>query len=313
MTIDHPVRRALARVCSDDTMARIVDPVLADIRSEQRRPRWLGYVDLLRALAVHTVTSTPRVIARAASDNGYAMPRAGGIAIAVSLAAAILIVVLGHGGWTQRTGGVDAIAATFLLPGAIAMTLPAALLIAIPLVLTGRPPQARTRRHVLALAMIHIALMLALIGWIVPEANQAYRVRISGNPNMTRGLNETPFSTLQRQLDLLKLSGATTLAVRRAEVGYQQRLAMTVTALPISVIALAIAWSRAGRRRPLVAGFVAFAIYLLIDPPIQQAIYVEMLGVVSWPVMVLAWLPQLLLGVAALYCCRIVTTTIANP
>jgi len=82
MTIDHPIRRTLARVCSGETMARIVDPVLADVRSEQRRPRWLGYFDLLRALAVHTVTSTPRVIARAASDNGYAMPRAAVIAIA---------------------------------------------------------------------------------------------------------------------------------------------------------------------------------------------------------------------------------------
>ena len=36
MTINHPIRRFLALLCSDDTMARVVDPVLADIRWERR-------------------------------------------------------------------------------------------------------------------------------------------------------------------------------------------------------------------------------------------------------------------------------------
>lgn len=31
MTSAHPLRRLLARVCSTDTMARVVDPTLADI------------------------------------------------------------------------------------------------------------------------------------------------------------------------------------------------------------------------------------------------------------------------------------------
>lgn len=312
MTIDHPIRRTLARLCSGETMARIVDPVLADVRSEQRRPRWLGYFDLLRALAVHTVTSTPRVIARAGSDNGYAMPRAAAIAIAVSFAAAILLVGMTHVQLARQHGVGYLISEVFVLPGTIAWTLPAALLIAIPITLKGRRPTARTRRHVLALATMHVALMLALIGWIVPEANQVYRVRTSGNPNITRGLNEIPLTTLPREIDLIKLSGDT-LGVRRAEYGYQGRLAMTVTALPLSIVALAIAWSRPGRRRPLLAGLSAFAIYLLLSPPIQQWIYLEMIRLVSWPVMVLAWLPQLLLGVAALYCYRLGNTTIANP
>jgi hypothetical protein len=311
MTIDHPVRRALARVCSDETMARIVDPVLADVRSEQRRPRWLGYFDLLRALAVHTVTSTPRVMARAASDNGYAMPRAAAMAIAVSLATAILLVGLTHVQLVRHHGVGYLISEVFVLPGTIAWTLPAALLIAIPMTLKGTDPEARTRRHVLALAALHVVAIFALIGWVVPEANQAYRVRTSGNVNVARGPNEIRFSALSRQIETLKLSGVSTLTVRRAEVGYQQRLAMTVTALPLSIIALAIAWSRAGRRRPLVAGFVAFATYLLVSPPMHQVIYVELIGLESWPVMVLAWLPQLLLALPALYCYRI--TTIANP
>ena len=313
MTIDHPVRRALARICSDDTMGRIVDPVLADIRSEQRRPRWLGYLDLLRALAVHAAMSTPRVMTRAVVDDGYAMPRAACIAIAVSLGTAILIVGVTHAGVAPRNGVVHLISEIFILPGTVAWTLPAALLIAIPLALAGRRPTARTRRHVLALAMMHVALMFALIGWIVPEANQAYRVRTSGNANVARGPNEIRFSALSRQIETLKSSGADTLIVRRAEVGYQLRLAMTVTALPLSIVALAIAWSRAGRRRPLVAGFAAFAIYLLISPPIQQSIYVEMIRLESWPVILLAWAPQLLLGVFAFFCYRMVNATPANP
>jgi hypothetical protein len=310
MTIDHPLRRALARICSDETMRRIVDPVLGDVAWEQHRPRWRGYFDLGKALAVHAAMSTPRVIAQAARDDGYAMPRAAAIAMMIAFITAIVLVGVPHLGLVRRHG--TAMADVFVLPGALAATLPGALLIAIPLALKGFRPSVRTRRHVVALALMQTALLVALIGWVVPEANQVYRIRTSGNPQISRGLNEIPLPGLGRQIELLKSSGDEML-IRRAEFGYHARLAMTMTALPLSIIALAIAWSRAGRRRPLLAGLAAFAIYLVLIPPMQQAIYVEMNRQVSWPVIVLAWAPQVLLGLFALSCYRIVNATPTNP
>ena len=52
MTIDHPVRRLLARVCSPDTLARVVDPTLADLRWESGRLTCRGYLTLAKALLV---------------------------------------------------------------------------------------------------------------------------------------------------------------------------------------------------------------------------------------------------------------------
>jgi hypothetical protein len=42
MTSNHPLRRLLARVCSPETMSRIVDPVFADMRREDGRVTWRG-------------------------------------------------------------------------------------------------------------------------------------------------------------------------------------------------------------------------------------------------------------------------------
>ena len=178
MTIDHPIRRALARVCSADTMARIVDPVLADIASEPRRARWLGYFDVLKALAVHATTSAPGIIARAAVDDGYAMPRAAAIAMVVAFVAAALSIALTHSLLVRRGGGYS-LSGVLLLPGAVGWMLPAALLVAIPRALTGHLRTARTRRHVVALGLVYVGLSLGLIGWVVPEANQIYRVQTS--------------------------------------------------------------------------------------------------------------------------------------
>ena len=86
MTADHPLRRLLARVCPADTMARIVDPILADIRWESTRAAWLGYFSLVKALAFHAVISLPAMTRRAWSDDERAIPRV----TLVTLAAALL-------------------------------------------------------------------------------------------------------------------------------------------------------------------------------------------------------------------------------
>src|SRR5262245_12643225 len=76
MTIDHPVRRWLARVCSAETMARVVDPTLADMRVEGDGSRWIGYAALARALLLHAVTATPLRARDILRDDRRAVPRA---------------------------------------------------------------------------------------------------------------------------------------------------------------------------------------------------------------------------------------------
>ena len=164
MTIDHPIRRFLARVCSDDTMARVVDPTLADMRWESGRPTWPGYLALAKALMVHSVVSTPAVLSRTWSDDERAIPKAAAFAIAAASVAALPL----HGSdlsWTRypnsrRALPVDRRSPLLLLPqGADCLTLPAALLLAIPLAFRRQHPSARLARR--AVALVDCAASLA--------------------------------------------------------------------------------------------------------------------------------------------------------
>src|SRR5258707_1097221 len=87
MTARHPLRRFLARVCSPETMARVVDPTLADIRWESGRPFWLGCLSLAKALVIHAIASTPGVLSHTWSDDERAIPKAAAFATAAALCA----------------------------------------------------------------------------------------------------------------------------------------------------------------------------------------------------------------------------------
>ena len=132
MTVHHPMRRLLARVCSTDTMARVVDPTLADMRWERGRPPWLGYAALARALALHVVTSAPRAVGRIYSDDGHAIPRAAAWSAAVAIFFATLLSVptLTKSSPLLRESPLWLFVC--LLPQALVLTLPLALLIGIP-------------------------------------------------------------------------------------------------------------------------------------------------------------------------------------
>jgi hypothetical protein len=79
MTANHPVRRVLTRVCSAETMTRVVDPTLADMGVESGHPAWRGYLALVRALTLYAVTSAPGAIADLWTADQCALRR--GIAV----------------------------------------------------------------------------------------------------------------------------------------------------------------------------------------------------------------------------------------
>jgi hypothetical protein len=188
MTIDHPLRRLLARVCSPDTMARVVDPTLADMRWERGRPAWLGCLALLKALTVHAVISIPGVAGRVYADDDHALPRAAAFAMAAAVVAAALLVAEPFLSTIHRVAvpllstihtapvpPAHALAMGLLVvTGALAVTLPAALLVAIPLALKRQQPSARLARRIVGLSIACTAITFAMLTWVAPVANQAY-------------------------------------------------------------------------------------------------------------------------------------------
>lgn len=92
MTRDHPIRRWLASLCSADTMSRVIDPTLADMRWEDGRVTLRGFAVLIRALAVYTVMSLPARLVAACLDDNYALLRATALmAVGAIVAAGALI------------------------------------------------------------------------------------------------------------------------------------------------------------------------------------------------------------------------------
>jgi lipopolysaccharide export LptBFGC system permease protein LptF len=304
MTSDHPLRRLLARVCSADTMARVVNPTLADMRWEAGRPAWLGYLALLKALTVHAVMSTPGAVGRVYSDDGHAIPKVAVFSIAGAIVAAVPLGVLPFLETIRRAHVPPFTLGVLLLPQALVLTLPAAWLFAIPLALKRQQPRARLVRRIVVLSIGCAAITFALIAWIMPEANQAYRVQAyralaSGQQELGRGPNETGFAALTRQIESLRTFHGAESAVRRLKYVYQVRLALAGAPVPLGLLALGVARWSAGRRRPLLLGCASLAFYVAVVFPFQAFLAASVLPGTSIAPSVLAWLPNLFVGLLA--------------
>ena len=298
MTIDHPVRRLLARFCSPDTMARIVDPTLGDMRFERGRPTWRGYLALARALSLHAITSIPGAVSRVYSDDRRAIPRAATYALLAALVAALALVALPVVTMMRRvsTQPVSIQAVSFeawllLIPQALVLTLPAGLLLAFPLAFKGRQRTRMLTRRAILLALVYVIATGALMVWGVPRANQAFRVLlINPRGHLAPGPTEMGFVALREQIDVLKLTPGGRVAARPLEFLYYTKIALIVAPLPLGVLALGLASTPLGRRRPWLIGTSAVIAYIGVLFPLYLAAGV-LLRVSSVPPPLLAWLP----------------------
>jgi hypothetical protein len=295
MTIQHPIRRALARICSVETMTRIVDPVLADVRWE-RRLRLLGYVDLARALALHALVSSPCAAARLWSDDRRAMPRVALLCGAVALVTAAVLAIPPLLRLDVPTGR----ALLFLAPQFLILTIPAALLAAIPIALRGVPIQARVIRRTVGLALCLVGFTLVL-AWTFPRTNQAFRVLTAGQP-IAPGPNELGFVELRERIRVARERGGNDATVRRLEHNYQNRVALVCAPIPIALLALGLAASRAGRRRPIATGVSATILYFGVLLPVISLMKLWLLHRLGTLPIPMAWsLNAVTLGIAALF------------
>jgi lipopolysaccharide export LptBFGC system permease protein LptF len=306
MTIDHPLRRTLAQFCSADTMSRIVDPILADMRWEHGRATLRGCTALGNALALHTVMSLPRWCAAVWSDDDYAIPKAVGfVAIAAVLAGALLIAPpLWHGPHVKSMSVV--FFAVLLVPQAFAVSLPLAISVAIPLALRRLHLNARLIRRTLLLSGMVAVMTFAVVTWAVPDANQAFRIAtfraVNGSSQVTllRGPMETDWTTLRRQIEGLRRADASGVAAARLEYAYQLRLAIGVAAVPLGLAGLAISTFGFGRRRPLLTGIGVLSAYWVLMAFEESAAKRLITTGGLFPEYLCPWTPNLILLIAAI-------------
>jgi lipopolysaccharide export LptBFGC system permease protein LptF len=179
-----------------------------------------------------------------------------------------------------------------LVPQAVVLTLPAGLLVAIPVAISRTEPTMTLIRRVVLLSALYAGVTFGLSGWIVPAANQAFRVAASGVSEPPRGPNETPFTHVKKEIERLRTFHGSETVIRRMEYAYELRLSLAAAAVPLGLVALALAFTPVGRRRPFLTGLAAFGLYFLIIFRVEGSVVEFALRATSLPAGPLAWLPN---------------------
>jgi hypothetical protein len=295
VTSGHPLRRMLARICSAETMSRVVDPTLADMRWEDGKVTWRGCAALVRALTLHTATSLPAWCAAVWTDDEHAIPRAAAFVLLGAILVAALVLI-----WptvqVAKAGGSAWMFFFTTLPRALAGFLPPAIVIAIPLALRRRHIGVRLLRRTLVLLLLFVGMMFGLVGYTTRPFQSYYPARRQVAP--PRQPNETVEAARQRLIHDL---GAMNDAQEKALVawGHQSTLAQIAAVVPFGVAALAIYALPFGRRRPLVAGLIGVLVYVIPMAVMQSVRRMSVAdgsvhGAVLW-----TWAPNAILLIAS--------------
>jgi hypothetical protein len=298
------LRSLASRLCSPQTMDRLIDPVIGDMQREHEQRaatsgRWKrrrvlvqNYVAFWKIVALWLpIVWIARVAReRAVSSLGRALAAA---AITMIVTTAMLIAApLQQAVRHDWTGWMILL----LLPQTFPLTLPGVLLVG---VLTGtrlRPIASATRRAVLGIALAGSLASFATIVWAIPASNQAFRVAVAGH-EVSRGFAEMPVKSL-RALAIASRSFMPQDQAGRLFMTYHARWALVGAGLAFAMFGLGVAALRVGM--PVAAGTAAIA-YVVYITYFFELRYVPPSVFINEPLTILVvWLPNLLLVLVSL-------------
>jgi hypothetical protein len=296
------LRRFCARVCSQATLERVIDPALSDLQIEYRRAwsqgevwrsRWIllgGYitfVKLLIACAGERVLKSWREGEWTPNDD-----RAFGRTMAISIAVILTtIVVIVH----PPLRGIPQHLVIYLIPQTIPFAIPLGVTIGVFCGLRGSVISARLRAAVLALALLCTAMSFATMVWVMPPADRAFRAEV-GWGGRTKNPNEMTLSELRERIDEFDRAGWPR-AAHAHRLAYEMRWAIPCATCVLTLFALSAVprWRRARTWMLAVVGFGAWlAYFFLLQATHDAAVHRAM------PIVLAVWLPNLLFITAAI-------------
>jgi lipopolysaccharide export LptBFGC system permease protein LptF len=141
--------------------------------------------------------------------------------------------------------------------------------------------------------------MATLVERGAPEANQRFRVIVSGNPQVERGDGEYGFRAMRAERERLRLSPYVeeTTRVRLLQWWqYRYHLRVALILAPAFVLVLAIALGRAplSRKRPWLVGITSMAAYLVFVLTLDTSC-AAIARATALPPVIFAWLPTAVL------------------
>jgi lipopolysaccharide export LptBFGC system permease protein LptF len=213
-----------------------------------------------------------------------------GLGLAVMAATTALLTAPPMSQLAARHANIGTLA-VYLIPQALPLSMPIGLMFGI---LCGLRTQVsrQSRRLVLIAALACSLASLATLGWIMPAANQAFRVAASGKPTLARGLSELTLRELGQVID----SGTPELMLpvspahkRQIEWSYHMRWALGFAPLVLALFAVAVTSDgRPAMWRLGLAGCAGIAGYYTLMFGAERSALDQTL-----PMAVAAWLPNL--------------------
>jgi hypothetical protein len=297
-------------------MARIVDPLIADLQHEHGEAARNGRVWRGRAIRVAGWIAFVRVLAICmwrddlapgnwTSDDRRTVMRA----VTYSVAFIILITALfeipplsnlktwgatGISGWVLLT----------LVPQALTIAITAGATLGVVYAVGGRDFSRRVAEAIVGLACVASALSFANLGWITPAANQAFRVAINIRSDLPKALPELTLGELR--LAIAADDRPPTLApplfvgegsryLKDMRLQYHSRWALSLSPIVFALLVLSLAAGGVLRRWVLgisaAAAFVGYYVLLYVGRPLVFE------G--TMPAYVSAWAPNVTFALVA--------------
>jgi hypothetical protein len=287
------LRAIAARLLDRSTLERLVDPLIADLQFEHAEAMRHGRPGRARWIRVAGYVAFCKVAALAIFADWH-----GARATAVALAAMMLVTaaaicsVLAGTPATIHTRGNMVWLVFYLVPQALAISVPACMALGLFLWIRCEDPDPSSKRTVLWLIRLSLLVAFVNIGWIVPAANTSYRNIVAGAATL-RGPNELTFVELGQRMGHehpgIALDGPLPTAF-----WVNARLALTVAPVLLCVLALAGATARSRSAAAIVfTTLTVFVSCYVLFPEDEIAILMRWL-----PAATIAWIPNVIAALA---------------
>lgn len=302
----HVLRWIASRVMDAQTLERVFDAAVADVWFEHARavaapPLWRwwilarGYVGVVKLLVIHPLGATLDVLTALDDDDRRALVRLARVIAGVLVTITTLLVLPPAMKWVQNG---DASLVAYLIPHALPLSVPIALLAGVAAI---RRCGRGSRAWISITALLLSVASFGILGWVMPNANQAFRVAVAGR-HLPKGINELTLPELRSAMTTGD-TAATLTAGRpdRLPLLYHQRLMIAVAPLMFAILGLSLVGRGYVWRIWLsVLATTAYAALTLWAPDIQA-------GAAVAPA-VAAWLPNAFIGVMAVSVWRMAPT-----
>jgi hypothetical protein len=319
------LRAVAARFCDTRAMKQLIDPIIADLQHEHaearcagaiwrsRRIRLVGGLALIEALILYRGGRAMETLRRITANDSVGARAV--LHSTLTMAAATVLLMLPP---LLSPSPVEPRLVLYVVPQALPLAIPFGLIVGILSAFGGRVVSRRAAGHVLLLGAVCSALMFVTLGWLVPSANYAYRVRVeerAGKPvvfeepvqgaPLWKGPNELTLPEFRRMYLRVTTTDVATGLPRAGWYDlhnlwfmYHLRWALPCASLVFALVALSVTRHRRAVRITalLAATAVYFYMFALAGPgPTWLSNAAQ-----GFPPGVLAWLPNILLAGAAL-------------